>query len=420
MAISTKKYNKPDKKGKKRKVFGSKVVTRSFADSKRDLEANKPEGDLTASDRAEMTQDQEILFKCQMQWQLGDWQKLALIELASIQNCSQRSLVALMAGCANLQIGDEVNARRYLSTASRWGCSPEIMLKALTAITETNLAHFYGVQGDHEKEQKYLLSSVAPFGGDALLACKARTAMALEESNHRKLSHISSQQANERDGGEGVTKSKLPQALQYTKYDLSHLEQYEDQYVIGPIQDDEALFLYSIIRGMRIERILELGGHEGYSAKNFLKAMGPSGILYTCDIHEVPSQGENHRILIKDCKELNSLDFEGEALEMIFFDCHEYEAQMTCFERLRTQGLVEDHTIIALHDTNLHPEKHVDWAYPVEGGYIHQAVERRMVNDFLEQGYHPFMLHTLNKKHNESFPFRHGITVMQKINKLKI
>ena len=57
------------------------------------------------------------------------------------------------------------------------------------------------------------------------------------------------------------------------KYDLSHLTQSEDQNVGGPVQDDENLFLYSIIRGCRLSRILEIGGLDGYSAKNFLQAM---------------------------------------------------------------------------------------------------------------------------------------------------
>jgi hypothetical protein len=202
--------------------------------------------------------------------------------------------------------------------------------------------------------------------------------------------------------------------IRYSKYDLSHLEQFEDQYVIGPIQDDEALLLYAIIRGMRIQYVLELGGLEGYSAKNFLKAMGPEGILFTCDVHKVPSQGVNHRILTKDCRKLSAEDFDRKPLEMIFFDCHEYEAQMTCFDLLKMQGIVNDYTILALHDTNLHPAKHVDWAYPVEGGYVHQDVERRLVNTFSEKGYHAFMLHTNNNKHDCAFPFRHGITLMQK------
>ena len=44
------------------------------------------------------------------------------------------------------------------------------------------------------------------------------------------------------------------------KYNFDHLIQSDKQDVLGPIQDDEALFLYSIIRGCRLSRVLEIGG----------------------------------------------------------------------------------------------------------------------------------------------------------------
>jgi len=56
-------------------------------------------------------------------------------------------------------------------------------------------------------------------------------------------------------------------------YDLSHLTQEEHQNVCGPFHDDEALFIYSIIRGCRLKRILEIGGLSGYSAKNFFTSI---------------------------------------------------------------------------------------------------------------------------------------------------
>ena len=45
-------------------------------------------------------------------------------------------------------------------------------------------------------------------------------------------------------------------------YDLTHLNQPSNQFVLGPIQDDEALFLYSIIRGSRLKYILELADYR--------------------------------------------------------------------------------------------------------------------------------------------------------------
>ena len=64
-------------------------------------------------------------------------------------------------------------------------------------------------------------------------------------------------------------------------YDLSHLTQPDDQVVVGPVQDDEALLLFALVRCMRLRRILEVGGLDGYSARNFLRAMGRGGTLYT-------------------------------------------------------------------------------------------------------------------------------------------
>jgi predicted O-methyltransferase YrrM len=104
-------------------------------------------------------------------------------------------------------------------------------------------------------------------------------------------------------------------------YDLSHLSQPENQNVAGPIQDDEALFLYSIIRGCRLERILEIGGLSGYSARNFLQALSFSkdGILYTCDLNPVPILSENHKVIIKNALDLTINDLDSKPLDLVFF-----------------------------------------------------------------------------------------------------
>jgi predicted O-methyltransferase YrrM len=283
---------------------------------------------------------------------------------------------------------------------------------------EETFAEYYRTKGDSKKELYYLNSCTQTFGsGSADLVIKARLALAHKHSDSTTSSPtdfknlISPVQSQVRP---------RPFTTRASKYDLSHLDQFDDQYVIGPIQDDEALFLYALVRGMRISTILELGGLEGYSAKNFLKALGPDGTLFTCDLHPVAAQSHNHRVIIKDCANICAADLLDMPIELIFFDCHEYEAQMACFHALKSKKLLNDSTILALHDTNTHPQRHVDWAYQVQGGFIHQAVERRMVNDFVDLGYHAFCLHTQNNKHTADFPFRHGITIMQKFSPLPI
>src|ERR1019366_4541481 len=105
-------------------------------------------------------------------------------------------------------------------------------------------------------------------------------------------------------------------------YDLMHLSQPDDQRVIGPIQDDEALFLFSIIRGMRLRTILEVGGGAGYSARNFLAAVGPHGKVYTVDPNPVATISDNHIVVSKSIGDVVATDIFAEQIDLVFFDCH--------------------------------------------------------------------------------------------------
>lgn len=201
-------------------------------------------------------------------------------------------------------------------------------------------------------------------------------------------------------------------------YDLTHLTQPENQNVSGPIQDDEALFLYSIIRGCRLNRILEIGGLNGYSAKNFLQALtfSTDSILYTCDINLVPKLAENHKVITKNALNLTSEDLDNKPLDLIFFDCHDM-IQMNIYSKLLNYNIINDNTIIALQDTNLlhyPPFQHCGRYIKEENGYAHQPIERHIVNIFKKFGYDIFSISTNQSKHSLNFPVRHGVTVCKK------
>ncbi len=348
-----------------------------------------------------------LLADMRLQWSLGDWNTLASLPLEAIEQLPDRAELALLSSCAHLQRGDKAAARRYLAAASRWHCSPELILQGLSSVVQDTMATYQLRKGDTGKAMAYLTSTAEAFGGaSASLAARAR--MALTTNDPGIDSDLTAKSLAR------STNTQRTRRAETGKYDLSHLTQFRDQHVIGPIQDDEALFLYALIKGMKISTVLELGGLEGYSAKNFLNAIGSAGVLFTCDTNPVASQAPNHRIITKDCATIDLDDLDQMRVELVFFDCHEYGAQMSCYHSLRQLDLIDDRTILALHDTNTHPCRHVDWAYPVEAGYIHQATERRMVNAFVELGYHAFCLHTSSEKHSPAFPFRHGLTLMQK------
>ena len=207
------------------------------------------------------------------------------------------------------------------------------------------------------------------------------------------------------------------------KYDLAHLVQPPSQRATGPIQDDEALFLFSIVRGVRARRVLEIGGLHGYSARNFLAAtaiFGGQGAVFTVDVNPVRSQGARHTCIQKNALNLTAGDVGGKPVDLVFFDAHTM-AQLDMYHAFVAHGIITDATILALHDTCLHPKqsRHGHAAFiPEAGGYEHQWVERQMVNVFQgELGYDVFHLHTLLLR-EPSIPYRHGVSVCQKRRRL--
>lgn len=208
------------------------------------------------------------------------------------------------------------------------------------------------------------------------------------------------------------------------KYDLSHLRQPGHQRVAGPIQDDEALLLYAVVRVMRIRRVLEVGGLAGYSARNFLQAMdGDDGVaMYTVDLNPVPSISPWHYTIQRDCGSLQPADVHDRPLDLIFFDAHVVEPQLQLLARLESFGLVRANTVLALHDTDLH-NKTFRQNPPVRDtdgqvGYVHQAAEREMVNRLRRQGWDALCFHMPLDRCDDRLGVRHGLTLMRKFQHL--
>lgn len=190
----------------------------------------------------------------------------------------------------------------------------------------------------------------------------------------------------------------MPEARSRMKYDLSHLTQEPDQKVMGPIQDDEALLLYALCRVMLIRNVVEVGVQTGYSAGNFLSAIG--GNIIGID---KSGSGFSHPRFSLLCK--NAADVKPEEIpwpiDLVFFDCHDEEAQKRFFRTMEDAGKITPHTIIAIHDTNLHP-----------GGVRHQPAERQFSNWLLSLGWSAFHAHTRDELHSGDLPFRHGLTLL--------
>lgn len=211
------------------------------------------------------------------------------------------------------------------------------------------------------------------------------------------------------------------------RYNLNHLTQDDDQNKPGPIQDDEALLLFALIRVTRIKRIVEFGGVWGYGAKNFCEAIGNIGTVYTVDwgVEGItPKQAENHIVITKNVADVTPEDFGNGPIDLVFFDCHAYEASLCAFQTLKRAGIITDKTIFVFHDTNLLPHEmalgYPDISYEVEGGWVFCPPERQLVNDFKEMGYDILNLGTEKEVHSVNFPYRCGLSIARKFTPLEL
>ena len=239
------------------------------------------------------------------------------------------------------------------------------------------------------------------------------------------------------------------------KYNLDHLTQPNTK-VYGPIQDDEALLLYGLIRTMGLKYIVEVGGLNGYSGRNFLQALSGYGHLYIID----PvfndkfniETNKNCTILKQPVENVQPSQIKIPRIDLIFFDCHEMMFQMNFYHKLVSDSkLLTDNTIIVLHDTGTHPiatyeglkrrmcfeadsldfvvdnlndtltkvsnndsSRHGNFGWTNK----HLMHEREMSNKFMELGYMPLHAHANNQDLPSYIEVRHGLTILTKPYKL--
>lgn len=198
-------------------------------------------------------------------------------------------------------------------------------------------------------------------------------------------------------------------------HDLSHLNQGPLQDGWQQVQDDEALLLYAICRVHGVRRVIEFGGCQGYSARNFVAAVDyePGGTVYSVDIVVVPTVAPNHVCINKSAADVTPEDFHSQPADLVFFDCHDYHASRTAFDRLVAAGIITDDTLLALHDTGTFDDQRWPWFYPlVGGGYGNHYAERRLACDFRDYGYQRITFHT--KRPIGPMRGRYGLTVCAK------
>jgi FkbM family methyltransferase len=116
----------------------------------------------------------DLLSRARMQWQFGDWPSLLHLDLLAIEHHPARAELALLSGCAALQMGQPDTARRYLTAAEAWDCHPSLMARLLLAGVSNSLARYHALKGHSETSATYFLEAASAIGGDPRLAARAR------------------------------------------------------------------------------------------------------------------------------------------------------------------------------------------------------------------------------------------------------
>lgn len=212
---------------------------------------------------------------------------------------------------------------------------------------------------------------------------------------------------------------------------LTHLWSYGDQEHLGPLQRDEALFLFGVLRVIRPRLVVEFGFFHGHSALNFLQALEEGARVVSYDIGEEPARRHRsdfahcraHTFIARSQAEFEPADLGGQHADFVFIDAaHRLDLNQETFRRL-LPALAPD-AIVAVHDTGLWARpfflpKHHSYAqgrderWLTPDLYAHQVEEREFVNWIAEE--HPefaqIHFHTTRA-------LRHGLTLLQRQRRL--
>lgn len=208
---------------------------------------------------------------------------------------------------------------------------------------------------------------------------------------------------------------------------MSHLLSYRENDAIGPLQRDEALALFGIIRTLRPKVVVEFGFFHGHSAFNFLRAMDDGARLFSYDIDADSIKraatefkfDKRFTFIAKSQTEFDPTDIENRKIDFVFFDAaHELELNTETFGKIA--GHLSPEAMIAVHDTGLWHRKdfaaiHKEFAGKMPGVwesevlYAHQPGERDFI-DWIVSSHPEFT--ALHFHTTETL--RHGFTLLQR------
>ncbi|HRC86907.1 MAG TPA: class I SAM-dependent methyltransferase [Thermoanaerobaculia bacterium] len=214
---------------------------------------------------------------------------------------------------------------------------------------------------------------------------------------------------------------------------LGHLAFFHEEEALGPIQREEALLLFALVRVLRPALVVELGFHRGHSALNFVAALDPGARLVSFDIAESARElAEGYlgglpgfRYIHKSQTDLSASDFDGQKIDLVLLDAaHDVELNQRAYRAL--EPCLAPGAVIAVHDTGV-------WQRSTMRPSHHERARERPAGWFDAEQYQPWpeerqFVNWLRQAHPELAQLhlhsertvRHGLTLLQRSEALPI
>lgn len=100
--------------------------------------------------KVEQIYDLAIIERARNQWQLGEWENLAKLNINEFQNYLEKGKLALLIGSSHLQLGNETEGRRFVNIAKECGVSKALISRTLIASLHITLGRSYLAKGKNE------------------------------------------------------------------------------------------------------------------------------------------------------------------------------------------------------------------------------------------------------------------------------
>lgn len=117
--------------------------------------------------------DVHLLEACRTHWLYGEWDRLAAVNVGSLEDHPHRAKLALLVAAAKSHLGDRLAARDLVSCAVAWGCDRRLVARVMASMVHNSLGRMAAGLDTPAVATRHFESALAliePHGAPTLLA----------------------------------------------------------------------------------------------------------------------------------------------------------------------------------------------------------------------------------------------------------